>query len=120
MIIPVVMTRNQKIDLHPKVPASTPPMRGPKAGPKIAPAWNNPKYRPFSLGVAISEIVPAPIAITAEPPVAYSGINFEAYERSLGALLTCNIRKTSRSQYAPEGHRAKPILLPKKIVRVPI
>ena len=66
----VAMVKNQKMDLQPNVELSTPPNNGPKAGPVIAPAWNTAKNLPRSRGSAISEIDPAPIEITADPPVA--------------------------------------------------
>lgn len=69
-ITPVAMAKNQKIDLHPKVSANTPPNNGPNAGPNIALPWNRAINFPRSRGSAISVIVPDPIAITADPPVA--------------------------------------------------
>lgn len=67
---PTAMARNQKIDLQPRVSAKTPPKSGPKHGPMRAPSWKNPIYLPRSLGSETSATHPAPIAITAEPPVA--------------------------------------------------
>lgn len=67
---PVAIAKNQKIDLQPKVSANTPPNNGPKAGPNIELPWKSAMNLPLSRGSAISVIVPDPMAITAEPPVA--------------------------------------------------
>jgi hypothetical protein len=75
---PVAIVRNQKILLHPKNWDSTPPNKGPNAGPIIAPAWKIAKNFPLSLGSAISETEPAPIEITADPPVAYTHTHISA------------------------------------------
>jgi hypothetical protein len=97
---PVAMVKNQKIDLQPSVCANTPPNNGPKAGPNIELPWNKAMNIPLSLGSAISEIVPDPIEMTAEPPVA------------------CTALRTSKSQYAEVGHKANPTLAPRYKVRV--
>lgn len=92
---PVAMAKNQKIDLHPKVCAKTPPSKGPNAGPNIELPWNKAIYFPLSPGSAISEIVPLPIDITADPPVA------------------CKALSTSSNQYADVGQSARPIFAPR-------
>lgn len=67
---PVAIAKNQNIDLQPSVSANTPPNNGPKAGPNIELPWKRAINFPRSRGSAMSVIVPDPIAITAEPPVA--------------------------------------------------
>jgi hypothetical protein len=71
---PVAMAKNQNIDLQPSVSANTPPNNGPKAGPTILDPWKRAINIPLSPGSAISEIVPDPIDITAEPPVACTAL----------------------------------------------
>jgi hypothetical protein len=67
---PVAIVKNQKIALHPKVLANTPPSNGPNAGPTIAPHWKMLMNMPRSRGSATSATAPAPMEMTAEPPVA--------------------------------------------------
>jgi len=69
-ITPVAIAKNQNIDLHPKVWANTPPSSGPNAGPNMLLPWKSAMNFPLSPGSAISDIVPDPIEITADPPVA--------------------------------------------------
>jgi len=57
------MTRNQKMDLHPKNCARIPPRTGPIAGPSSEPASVKPIYAPRSEAVATSETTPLAMAI---------------------------------------------------------
>ena len=65
----VKIVRNQKIDLHPRVAESTPPINGPRAGPDMVPTKKKELYFPLSRGSAISATQPEPILMTADPPV---------------------------------------------------
>lgn len=59
---------NQKIDLQPRDPASTPPIIGPIAIEISVIPWKKPMYPPRSARVVISPTTPDPIAIVLALP----------------------------------------------------
>lgn len=101
MTLPMT-TRNQKIDLQPRLPANTPPSNGPALGPKQDNVLKMPTYFPRSCGRATSEMTPAPTAIVAEAPD------------------DCTMRMSMSSQYALVGHSACPTLANVKTIIVPM
>lgn len=90
------------MDRHPRLPAKTPPRRGPIVGPKHDSVLKMPRYLPLSCGRATSEMTPAPMAIVALAPE------------------LCTMRMTRRSQYAFVGQSACPTLDSVKIRIVPM
>jgi hypothetical protein len=64
-----MMTMDQKMDRHPKLCESAPPMAGAMQGASMGPRLNMPKYPPLSLLVDMSPMTPAPRAmVLALPP----------------------------------------------------
>jgi hypothetical protein len=92
----VRMVRNQKIDLQPSVSVRRPPRNGPKAGPIIEPDWKIAINLPRSLGSATSDTQPAPMDMTAEPPVLYSSRQPVAQTPAHEFPQTCKILSNRR------------------------
>lgn len=99
------IVRNQKMARHPREWEKAPPSRGPIEGPSICrqrpsliamvlttPHWKMDMNFPRSRGSAMSEIAPAPMEMTALPPVAWRA------------------RMRRSSQYASVGVIASPTL----------
>lgn len=65
---PLIITRNQKMLLHPRYRTSKPPITGPKESAAIDPAVIGPIYLPRSAGLAISAATAYPIELVALLP----------------------------------------------------